>query len=388
MRAELFLILKDLRNNWKIFAILIIAISVGSSMFMFMMGTMEWWRDEMVDRTINIMTGHLIIEPKEDEDYISGVRSIENKLDSLHRVKGSSPRITSQGIIIRKNEEERCSILFLTPSKEDSVTIISSKLVDGSFITDNDRKGIILGDKLAEKLDTGVGGKVQVIFKNGAEGEYKIKGLIHTDMGPIDSGMIILNLKEARDIFNLEDQATEIVIRITDPNEVEGMKYSVIQQNVHGEVKTWIDKVEFVRAMIDQYYAMNLLIGGITLFASSISIVVMLYITVINRIQEIGILKSMGGGNSFILYVFLGEAIAIGIFGVIFGNIFGYAIIQYLILNPTYDPVYGYFSAVYSIKVALTSSLVTFFMCVIAGTYPAVKASRINIINATRGLEK
>ncbi len=388
MRTEFYLILKDLKTNWKMFALLVLAISIGSTTFMVTMGTMKWWEQTMIDRTVNIVTGHLIVEPRENEDYVTNVKSIENKLKLMPGAVGAAPRINSDGIIIRKTEEERSSILGIVPSKENRVTILSTKIQEGSFISDNDRKNIVLGDNLADKLNAKVGDKVQVIFNNGVERDYKIKGLVHTDMDYIDSGMIILNLDEIRDVFILKDQATEIGIRITNPDEAEEMKYLVMQQNVHGTVKTWIDKVEFVRALMEQYYVLSLVMGAITLFAASIAVVVMLYITVINRIHEIGILKAIGGRNSFILYVFLGEAIVVGIFGVIFGNIFGYSAILYLILNPMYDPVYGYFSAVYSLNVAVTSSTVTFLTCVIAGTYPAIKASKINIIDAIRGLER
>ncbi|MFQ6051268.1 MAG: ABC transporter permease [Candidatus Hydrothermarchaeota archaeon] len=388
MRTEFFLITKDLKTNWKMFALLVLAISVGSTTFMVYMGTMKWWERTMIDRTVNIVSGHLIVEPGEDEDYITNVKSVEKKLNLMPGALGESPRINSEGIVIRKTEDERCSILGIIPSKENRVTIISAKIKEGSFITDNDRKSIILGDNLAEKLNAKVGDKVQVIFKNGVERDYKIKGLVHTDLDFIDSGMLILNLDELRDVLGLGDDATEIAIRVTDPEEVDKMKYLVMQQNVHGKVKTWIDKVEFVRALMEQYYLVSLIVGGITLFAASIAVVVMMYITVINRTHEIGILKAIGGRNSFILYVFLGEAILIGILGVIFGNIFGFSVIQYLIFHPMYDPVYGYFSAVYSVNVALTSSLVTFLTCIIAGTYPAIKASRINIIDAIRGLER
>ncbi len=385
-KTILFLIFKDLKTYRKMVALLVIAITIGAAQYVVFMGFMNDFVDKMIDRTVNTNVGHIVIEPLNDKKYIDGVKTVEKKILLIPGLTGESPRIDTEAIINRKNELETCTVRGITPSKEDTVTILSKKIKEGTFISDKDKENIVIGNKLADKIKAKVGDNVRITYRNGERREYIIKGIVHTDLDEIDSLMVIISLDEIKDVLNLGDQATEIAIRTTDFEKVDEMKYLVMQQNVHGEVKTWKDKLAFMLAVIELSEDQMALFGGITLFAGAVAIVVMLYITVINRAHEIGILKAIGGRNSFILYVFLGEAIVIGLLGTIFGNILGFSLIKYIELNPFYDPIYGYMSAVYDLNVGITVSFVTMVTCILAGIYPAVKASRLNIIDAIRGL--
>ncbi|MFQ6051269.1 MAG: ABC transporter permease [Candidatus Hydrothermarchaeota archaeon] len=385
-KTVLFLIFRDVKTYRKMVALLVLAISIGAANYAVMMGFMTDFVDKMIDRTVNTHVGHIIVEPLEDKKYISGIKTVEKKILLIPGVTGISPRIDTDAIIGRKNELETCTLQGITPSKEDTVTILSKKIKEGSFISDKDRENIVIGNKLADKIKAKLGDKVRITYRNGERRDYIIKGIIHTDLDEIDSNMVIVGLDEIKDVLNLGDQATEIVIRTTNLDNVDNMKYLIMQQNVHGKVKTWKDKLAFILAVIELSKDQMALFGGITLFAAAVAIVVMMYITVINRTHEIGILKAIGGRNSFILYVFLGEAIVIGLLGTIFGNILGFFIIKYFELNPIYDPIYGYISAVYDLNVGITSSVVTMVTCILAGIYPAIKASRLNVIEAIRGM--
>jgi putative ABC transport system permease protein len=124
-------------------------------------------------------------------------------------------------------------------------------------------------------------------------------------------------------------------------------------------------------------FAIIFIIGGISLLVGGIGIMNIMLVSVTERTKEIGIRKAIGAKRKYILSQFLIEAVLIssigGIIGLIFGYIAGSAILAQMDL---------------SIGVSMTSILIGFGFSttvgVLAGFYPASKASKLNPIDALR----
>ncbi len=124
-------------------------------------------------------------------------------------------------------------------------------------------------------------------------------------------------------------------------------------------------------------FAIIFIIGGISLLVGGIGIMNIMLVSVTERTKEIGIRKAIGAKRKYILSQFLIEAVLIssigGIIGLILGYIAGSAILAQMDL---------------SIGVSMTSILIGFGFSttvgVLAGFYPASKASKLNPIDALR----
>ena len=141
-------------------------------------------------------------------------------------------------------------------------------------------------------------------------------------------------------------------------------------------------------------------IGGVSLFVAAIGIVNTMYVSVIERTREIGILKALGYRPRQIMGLFLSEAALTGIIGGICGLALGY-VLAYLIgglfggLGSNGGGGSGFgggggFGAalaiqpVFSPELILFSSLFPILLATIAGLYPAWRASRMNAVNALK----
>ncbi len=119
------------------------------------------------------------------------------------------------------------------------------------------------------------------------------------------------------------------------------------------------------------------IIGIITLLGAAIGLMNIMLVSVTERTREIGIRKALGATRKTIKQQFLAEAVVIcqmgGIVGIIFGMLAG-NLISLLIGNPFIVPWVWIISGV----------LLCLFVGLIAGYYPAAKASRLDPIESLR----
>jgi putative ABC transport system permease protein len=118
-------------------------------------------------------------------------------------------------------------------------------------------------------------------------------------------------------------------------------------------------------------------VGAISLLVASLSIMTVMLVSVNERTREIGIKKSIGARKKDILLEFMFEAILITLFGSFFGIISGYAI-SYLGAS--------YFGFTLGIRLDIMALAVVFSVLtgMVFGVYPAMKAAKMNPVDALR----
>ncbi len=125
------------------------------------------------------------------------------------------------------------------------------------------------------------------------------------------------------------------------------------------------------------------LIVGISVVVGGIGVMNVLLISVTDRTREIGIRKAVGANKRAILYQFLTESITISVFGSLLGLIVGvlFTIAAIPIVKAlTKIP----FQADYTLNTFLVISVIAILGGVIFGTYPAIRAARLDPVEAIR----
>jgi len=124
------------------------------------------------------------------------------------------------------------------------------------------------------------------------------------------------------------------------------------------------------------------MLGGISLLVAAVSIFNVMMMSVSERIREIGILRSIGTKKGEVRRMFLYEAFILGAVGAGIGGllsfIIGYLVVGLLIGNITY------FFMPQSLVYLPYGMAIGIIICVLAGIYPAWKASNLNPIEALR----
>ncbi len=129
---------------------------------------------------------------------------------------------------------------------------------------------------------------------------------------------------------------------------------------------------------ITQYLGLSAwVIGIITIFGSSIALMNIMLVSVTERTREIGVRKALGAKKSTIAFQFFMETLVIGqlggIIGILLGILVGYGIstlIEFKFVIPWLAIVAAF--------------IVSFIVAVVSGSYPAVKAAKLDPIEALR----
>ena len=182
---------------------------------------------------------------------------------------------------------------------------------------------------------------------------------------------------------DLYDQVNVIVKNVDTINEVE----AAIDEKVNRKtdvirISDASGRLTSITQTLGTITTFILAIGGISLVVAAVSIFNVMMMSVNERVQEIGILLSIGTEKGEIRRMFLYEAFILGIIGAVVGGVcslvIGYSVVSAMIGNT------AYFFMPDSILYVPYGMVIGIFVCIVSGLYPAWKASNMDPIDALR----
>ncbi|HEY9205057.1 MAG TPA: FtsX-like permease family protein [Candidatus Methanoperedens sp.] len=384
MSAVFFYARKDAGKNRKTFFFIIIAIAISTANIIIMNGFMYGVTDDFLERTMETSSGHVNIYPNEKDIYIQGLGIKEQKLDNIDGVVAYSPRITAGGALSYKEKSKSVRILALDPSKENRVTELLSKIDSGETLAASDRDGILVSYRLADELKIKPGDEVTILFEKGKTRVFTTRGILRTGMA-MDTNTAIINFDTAAEELGLSNKASVMFVKLSDEALSGQYKTRISEELEMQKVKEWKQEVESVLSSLDTFKEIFAIINAVGLFTGAVSVGVILYINILHKRRQIGILKAMGMKDLQVLSVYILEALFLGAAGILIGDVLGYAGTKYLEAHPFPEPVLGSMAPRFYVYLLYDASLVTMLTVLFAALYPAFIAGRMNIIKAIWG---
>jgi putative ABC transport system permease protein len=386
IRVALFYSKKHILKNKNIFIFITLAIIFATASIILINGIVDGMIYGQVDNAVESSLGHLNIYPDEDDRFIEGLGIKEQRLDELKDVEAYSSRISASGVLSNKELSSPVGILGLDPAKETHVSKLLTKIISGTTLDPNDKDAILISSRLAEDLKINAGDKATVTFETGNVREYQVKGIVRTGNMDFDGSSIIMQMNEVNRQLGIDNRASVILIKLSGKDMANSYKPILMQNLQVNNVKTWEDEVEFILRFSQGMRGFSVIISLVGLIAAGVSVGILIYINMIHKKRQIGIMKALGARDPFIFKIFIIEAMLFGVIGVSLGDGLGYLAIKYFQANPFYDAVQqSWISARFSYNTLYSATIVCFSVTILSGVYPAIKASRVNIIRAIWG---
>lgn len=393
---------RDLGRNRRRTFFSALAVAIGLGLLMLMASVINGEMGNAIQSAILLQSGHIQIRAKtydanksslKWEDLVANPEQIASQVEALDQVKTATPRLFASGFLSTGNESTGVQIYGIDPASPANDPYRAG-LLSGSFITADDREGLLIGKPAADKLHLQVGDQVSlsVNTSNGdvQEQVFTVRGIYTTDTYGFDSSIIFLPLAKAQAITQTENHVSTIFILLKDSTYTDRVVTAL--QGLNLDVLTWRDMnaliVEF-ETMANSYIAFFYLI----ILAITASVIInTLIMSVYERTREIGILSAIGMRGGRILGLFLAESSLLAVGGVILGVMIGGLAVYLFNINGFFIGNMGLsgFLVSNTIRAKLTLddtinlSIMTFVVTLLAGLYPAVMASRMEPVAALR----
>jgi len=371
-----------------------VGIAVGVAVLIVVIAVMSGFDKYLEEKMIG-SNAHIVV------NFPDGKNTSEDIITELKKLKpivAVSPFIAGQGLIRQNGQVIGVEFRGIDSKTQQEVTKLKEYLIDGSL--DLEGNELIIGQELAHRLNLGVGDRINVISPTKFKpNDFKIKGIFNSGMYLYDSSLVMTSLKGAEDFFKASNMRYGLGIKIDNVYKSEAVKRLIYQKldKRYLSVMTWVDmNKNFLNALRIEKTVMFIIVTMTTVVAA-FGIVSTLIMSVMSKIRDIGILRSIGAKAKSVLTIFLFQGLGIGFVGIILGLIGGISLT--LALNKIIDFISGligrslipkdiyYFDRLptnFNPADLILIVVCAFVISLLASLYPAYQASKINLSEALR----
>lgn len=395
------------RNIWRNkrrSLVVLLSVIVGVNSLLFMDGLTNGMIYQMLANQISNNISHIQIhkngftDNKVIQSNIPDPLIVEDALKNNPSVKSYSKRVVTFGLLSSATNSAGVFLNGIIPKDEIKVSNISNSIVEGEYFTGGERE-IVLGTKLAEKLEVGLGDKV-VALSNMPTGKigsevFRITGLYKTPSSEFDKSFIYIPIKTAQSMLQLDDKVFEFAIVTKNINSTEMVKNELLAElGSKYEVQSYKDLLPLLIIWMDMYKESLVFINFIVGLALIFGIINSMLMAVYERINEFGVLMAIGMKNIKMFFMVVFEAVILGIFGTLIGLASG------LLINWPISIIgidlslfaeglnsYGVGAVIYptlSFENFIMTLLMIPVVSVLGAIYPAYKAIKLDPIYAIR----
>ncbi len=375
-----------------------VGIALGVATLIIVMSVMNGFREELVNRILGI-NGHLVVYANSGK-LIANYIDISKKVSDDNNIFSVIPQIDGQGLVRSKDYVSGVMIKGIRSTDLPAKKLLwdnLNQLTKDNFKTKNE---IIIGSRLAKRLNVMVGDKITIVSANGIKTAlgiipqkqiFKIGGMFNVGMYEYDNNYIFMPWKTAQNFLQLGDVANNIEIFLKDYKFSDASYLNIKKKlNESFEIIDWKKQNNtFINALKVEKNVMFLILTLIILVAA-FNIISSMIMLVNAKSGDIALLRTIGSSRKSIIKIFLLIGTSIGSMGTFFGSILGIFLsinIEYLrkflsiILNQELFSPEIYFLTDLPSKINFTEVFYIIFisisLSVLASVFPSWKAAKI-----------
>jgi lipoprotein-releasing system permease protein len=310
----------------------LVGIALGVATLIIVMSVMGGFKVDLLNRILGF-NGHLGVygqgAPIKDYDAVAGrIRGLPGVVSAIPVVDGqvllSGPQGQNAGGLVRGIRQQD---LRDTPS-------VAQHIVAGSLDAFQGDDAIAVGVGLAQRFGLAVGSQLTLISPQGAATAfgtvprvraYRVAAVFQVGMNEYDTAYVFLPLQAAQVFFQDQGGATQIEVRVTDPDRV-GVVTREIAQAINGlpvRVTDWTQANDSFFAAVQVEQNVMFLILTLIILVAAFNVISSLIMMVKDKTGDIAVLRTIGAGRGAVLRIFLMCGASVGVLGTVIGVVLG-----------------------------------------------------------------
>lgn len=394
------------KNIWRNRArslVVIVAVILGTGAGVFMSAFMYGMSMQMVQSEIENYTSHIQIHTQDYKDeilpgyFIPNADSLVNELAAQSFVQNITARIILTGLASTSSSSYGVSIRGIDVESENNVTKLHTFIKEGDFLESRRSNSIVIGEKLAQRLNLEIRSKVVLNFQdvenNLTAAAFRVTGIFKSSNSRFDETNVFVKKEHLNTLINAEGISHEIAFLVDDFKMADTYRDSLdLEAGIIAE--SWGDISPSLRYMDSMVGTMLYIVMIIILIALTFGIINTMLMAVLERQQELGMLMAVGVNKARTFSMILTETFMLAIVGAPIGIFFAWLGIQGL--EETGINVsawaqgfeeYGIGTIIYpelQAEYYLNVGILIFITTLIAALYPSYKALKLNPVEAIR----
>lgn len=392
---------RSLRNNRGRTLLTVLGITIGVASVICILAISDGVR-QMVNNQVSSFEGRLavvrpgfkshdpnmLVNPLTQQSFSTSTLTDADvtALSNIDGVEATAPLMTVEGTVHAGTVSKSSIVLATTP---DFAQVSSIRMLSGTFLDDGaEDTTAVIGEQLAIDLfdtDHPIG---NVFTMRGVQ--FTVVGVLRQHGNPINfnnvdlDNAVIVNFDRGK-LFNQGRSQIQQIDVLADhasslSSITEKAKAALLKLHLGEEDFTMTSGKQITQPTSELFKAMTAVmtaVAAISLFVGGIGIMNIMLVSVTERTREIGIRKAVGATFSAIVSQFIIESLIMSFLGGILGYALGY-------LSAFIVSVFLYFTPVFSWQTAGIATIMTLFVGLVFGIYPAIKAARKDTIDSLR----
>jgi len=390
-----------------------ISIGFGVMLAVTFTGTGDYGYTNMINTSAIMGLGHVTIEPRgynqtpSLDKRLRKTGQIRERVLAMPGVNDAIVRIMGQAMFASASKTIGGVFMGIDPAQESpEQNLLIRSLVQGELFSGKDSRGVVVGSKMAEKLNLRIGKKL-VYTTTDVNGEIvsemaRVTGIFKTGVNEVDGGMVLLPINSVRATLHYDAQdATLLAVIINDQRYAERMRdnISLAEGDPQIEVLSWQQTQVELAGVITMDRSGNYISQFLIGLLIAAGILNTLLMSVLERTREFGVMMAVGMSPRTLFMLVVVESLWLAIIGIVIGIIITapwYAYLYYVGLDFSgaigedysaggilVDPLIRIRLYKESIIAILTG---VFSLTLLAGLYPAWRAGRIPPVESLKAM--
>ena len=386
MRTLVFLAIRSLLRSKLSLLLLVAAVAGGVGFQVPNAANLDGYTQELLRQGVARSSGHVLVTPPPQE-LLGQVADKVRRLSALPFVEGVLPRLVHAGVLFRKEHRHPVRIVGIDPVAEEKANGFCSRIEAGRCLTPDDTRALVLGSQLADAVGGAADDRLKLVVPYDELGEVELSSRKYPVVGVVRGGG---GFQEDKDLYvpaallygilDEADVASEILVFVSgDPQDQPALtRHAAAIREVLPDVQAqpWFAGSSLVANAIAGNRTIALISTAMVILAVMIPVFALLYVHVSSDRRSIAILGAIGFRRREIFFIYLLEAILVGVVGAAIGVGLGLGLCSWFDAHPIFANDGFVIRPDVSARAVLVPALILFGATVLAGLVPAVKAAR------------